>query len=111
MVFNQLIKKRKLNKLGIIYSRYKLFDKKWLHDSEINTIIDIGANVGEFTLIFSELFPNAYIFAFEPLPDCYTQLEKNTSNREKIKIFKYALGSENSIEKINASELGAGIIF
>ena len=54
-------------------------------------------------MIFSELFPNAYIFAFEPLPDCYTQLEKNTLNREKIKIFKYALGSENSIEKINAS--------
>ena len=82
------------------YSRFNLFNKKWLIDSNINTIIDIGANIGEFTLIFSELFPNAIIHAFEPLPECFSQLEKRTELFTNIYNYNIALGSKKEIKTI-----------
>ena len=82
-----IIRRRQLKKNRINYQRYKLFDKKWLLQSNINTIIDIGANIGEFTLIFSELFPGAEIYAFEPLPACYNQLKANTKGIPTISTF------------------------
>jgi hypothetical protein len=53
----EINQRRYLKSLNIHYSRYSFFDKKWLLDSDIRTVIDIGANVGEFTAICAELFP------------------------------------------------------
>jgi len=95
--------KRRLSKYGVNYRRYKLFDKKWLLDLDINTVLDIGANVGEFTCIFNELFPEAKIYAFEPLPDCYSRLEERTRNKDKIKTFNVGLGSKDGEMQIHKS--------
>jgi len=100
---NNIIKRRRFKKNGINYQRYKFFDKKWLLQSKINTIIDIGANIGEFTLIFVELFPEAEIYAFEPLPDCYNRLETNTRYIPTIKTYNIGLGSKKSIQNIHKS--------
>jgi FkbM family methyltransferase len=96
-------KRRRFKKTRINYQRYKLFDKKWFLDSKINTIIDIGANIGEFTLIFAELFPEAEIYAFEPLPDCYNQLETKTKHIPTISTFNIGLGSKQCIQNIHQS--------
>jgi FkbM family methyltransferase len=98
--FKVIKKKKNLKKLGVNYSRFKLFDKKWFLDLEINTIIDIGANIGEFTLIFSELFPNAKIHAFEPLPECFAQLEKRTKSFKNIYVYNIALGNKKEVKNI-----------
>ena len=95
--------RRRLKKIGINYQRYKLFDKKWLLNSNINTIIDIGANIGEFTAIFGELFPEATIYAFEPLPDCYEQLVKRAENYTTVKAFNIGLGNEKGSLNIQKS--------
>jgi FkbM family methyltransferase len=34
------------------------------------TIIDVGANVGQFTIAAAKLFPKLQIHSFEPLPAC-----------------------------------------
>ena len=61
---------------------------------DIGTVIDIGASVGEFTAIFAELFPNASIYAFEPLPDCFESLALVAdSYGGRVKVFKIGLGS------------------
>ena len=44
---------------------------------DINTIFDIGANIGALTVRFAELFPTAKIYAFEPTPFLYDILKKN----------------------------------
>lgn len=41
------------------------------------SILDVGANVGVFTLRAAELFPEARISAFEPSPLAYQQLAQN----------------------------------
>ena len=42
------------------------------------TVIDIGAHIGYYTLLFSKYVgPNGYVFSFEPLPGNYALLQKN----------------------------------
>lgn len=84
---------RRLKKRGVHYNRFALFDKRWLLDCNIRTVVDIGASIGEFTAIFAELFPNARIYSFEPLPNCFAQLEQIASYYNNVKPFNIALGS------------------
>jgi len=101
----EIKKARYLRKrLKVNYSRYSLFNKGWLKNCNIRTIIDIGANVGEFTAIFAELFPNARVYAFEPLPDCFEQLTKVAKQYQgRVKAFNIALGAQEGISKFHRS--------
>ena len=96
--------RKKLKNISINYNRYKLYHKKWLLDLDINTVLDVGANVGEFTCIYHELFPNAEIFAFEPLPNCYRQLQERTKNRNNIHCYNVGLGNEDGSMEIHESD-------
>jgi len=93
----------KLRKNNIHYSRYKLFDKKWIKSLNINTVIDIGANVGEFTLIFHYLFNRPKIYAFEPLPSGKNKRMNIENEKGNITYFPFALGNENTKKKFNIS--------
>jgi len=65
-----------------------------LIDSD-SVIFDIGANYGWYSLIFSKNFPNARVFAFEPIPATFNYLEKNISinNCVGIKAFNHGLSN------------------
>ena len=39
-------------------------------------VLDIGANIGFFPLSFLSKFPKASVYAFEPHPYCFEQLQK-----------------------------------
>ncbi len=57
------------------------------------TIFDIGANLGWFTINLAKKFPSSAIYAFEPIPATYNVLMKNI-NRNTIKnctTFNYGL--------------------
>lgn len=47
-----------------------------LGDASIKTIIDVGANEGQFAKYISGFFPDAQIHAFEPLPPAHAALAK-----------------------------------
>src|SRR5262245_5023655 len=42
--------------------------------SKVNTIFDIGANIGQTTAVYSRLFPKATIYSFEPFPMAFEEL-------------------------------------
>lgn len=42
-------------------------------------ILDIGANIGAFSVWAAERFPNATIFAYEPNPQTFSDLEENVA--------------------------------
>jgi FkbM family methyltransferase len=56
------------------------------------TVIDIGANVGQFVIASANLFNDVQIYAFEPVPDSNRQLRKNIVGLENIQIYDLALG-------------------
>jgi FkbM family methyltransferase len=51
------------------------FLKKRLPDSPV--IVDVGANVGFFSLFMASQFPKASVYAFEPLPGNFNHLQKH----------------------------------
>lgn len=66
----------------------------------IRTIFDIGANTGQFALKLHSLLPNATIYCFEPLKDCYTDLLVNLRNVPKCQAFRVAIGNEDGETQI-----------
>ena len=92
-----------LKNQNVHYSRYDIFNKTWLKNLDIGTVLDIGANVGEFSLIFSHLFNKPDIYAFEPLPECIKKLENINKINSNIKVLPYALGDSNSTEIMHVS--------
>lgn len=58
------------------------------------TILDIGANVGQFAVAASKMFPDATVYSFEPDPDTVQVLRKNVSAMQRVKVRELALGEE-----------------
>ena len=64
------------------------------------TILDIGANVGLFSLSYAKMFKKAKIHAFEPVPFIYDYLKKNLEINPKLgsDIDAHLFGMSNCIE-------------
>ena len=60
-------------------------------------IFDIGAHHGQTAKEFRTWFPKAHIFCFEPFPDSYSELVKNTSDDIRIRCFNYGLSDSQGV--------------
>ena len=69
-------------------------ENKWLSDYCIKTIVDIGANEGQFALKMREIFPEASIFSFEPITEVYNKLVNNFHNDKYFKAYNFGLGDK-----------------
>ncbi len=58
------------------------------------TVIDVGANVGQFAVASAKLFPNVSVHSFEPNPDCVALLKKHVKPLGNVKVYPIALGDE-----------------
>jgi FkbM family methyltransferase len=56
------------------------------------TVLDIGANVGQFAVAAHYFFPTAIIHAFEPLPQASQQLKKAAHGLTRLRIHETAVG-------------------
>ncbi|MEK7845950.1 MAG: FkbM family methyltransferase [Nitrospinota bacterium] len=57
----------------------------------IQTIIDVGANNGQFAKIATDIFPEARIYCFEPLPEPYKELEEWIEKQKNDKVTSHNL--------------------
>lgn len=64
------------------------------------TIIDGGANKGQFARAATEFFPEAQIVSFEPLPDVADALRQNLSDRTNVTVHQAALGPSDGTTTI-----------
>ena len=53
----------------------------------LSTVVDIGANRGQFALCIRRLYPKAKIFSFEPLRKPAATYRKVFRNDERVKLF------------------------
>jgi len=86
-----------------LYKRYKDRNElKWAKNyiKEGMTVVDIGANIGSYSLILSDLVgESGKVYAFEPDEENISFLKKNTKNKKNITIEKMAVGDKTG--KIN----------
>ena len=89
----KIIIKRILNYFGISIYHRSTIDKsddplyvltKLLPIENVLTIVDGGASIGDMSLSFSNKFPKATIYSFEPYTKSYKILSQKTSNNDKI---------------------------
>lgn len=87
--------------LEVGYAKYypvgtdrKVYDV-YLPNVPIDTIFDVGANIGQTAKAFAQSHPQAQIFSFEPFERNYRILEKSLPHVSKHRSFQCALSDRN----------------
>jgi len=70
----------------------------------VKTIIDVGANLGQTTLKYRKIFPEATIHAFEPFPQVYQRYQENFGRDAKIKANNLAVSDTVGKSKFYLNE-------
>src|SRR2546421_11011514 len=65
-------------------SLYLGLRQPWLQRRGFRTVVDIGANTGQFALPARAAFPRATLHCFEPLPDCFSQLQQRLARLKNV---------------------------
>ena len=81
---------------------YKPFE--WLRDWNIRTVLDVGANTGQFATLIHKALPGARVYSFEPLGACCEQLKKTMQGASDFQAFDFALGDTNGQTQIYHNE-------
>lgn len=94
-----------LNKVGIDIVRFPNVElkrrKAFLEYHQINKVLDVGANVGNYGLTLRNIGFKGHIISFEPLNDTYRILEKKSKNDIKWNTYNIALGNFDGESEIN----------
>src|SRR5262249_15508032 len=79
-------------------------DWKWLTQRGIRTVLDVGANIGQFASMIHTILPNVTLYSFEPLEDCFERLVSNMKGVANFRAFPVALGDEDCEQRIHRNE-------
>jgi len=66
----------------------------------IETVFDVGANIGQSAHKFRSAFPGARIYCFEPVSTLFKELRRSVADDAQVECVKSALGSVQSIGRI-----------
>jgi len=107
-ILNRLVKKTfNLFKLDISkLSKSPIHTLLGQSDLQINSIIDVGANEGQFAKYILKKYPDAHLYCFEPLTEPFERI-KRWAKKQKghIDLFNIALGDkEGSLEMFHHVE-------
>jgi len=63
--------------------------------NENTVLLDVGANIGVMTVHMAKKFPQAQVFAYEPVPENYSTLQRVVGffNLKNVTAFNFALGN------------------
>lgn len=73
-----------------------------------NTMLDIGANIGNHSVFFSNYFNK--IYSFEPQKETFKLLKINTDRISNIETFNYGISTSSLTEKIYVNSKNRGMI-
>ena len=76
---------------------------EYLHDLiekyQIKFFLDIGSNIGLYSILAEKRFPEIKIFAFEPHPDAFVRLENNLRLNKSKNVISYNIALSNKNKK------------
>lgn len=71
------------------------------------TVLDIGANAGQFARNVRASMPDCTVHSFEPLPGPFAELQKLAANRPQFHCHNFALGERSGAAIIHTGEYTA----
>jgi FkbM family methyltransferase len=81
--------------------KYEKNGERWLlerlRNEPIRTVLDVGANVGKWSLIAAEMFPQATIYALEIIPATAAELRTRIAGQSRIKTFALGLADHTGM--------------
>jgi FkbM family methyltransferase len=78
--------------------------KNALRNLRCLTVVDVGANRGQFALAARECYPEARIISFEPLPEPAAQFQKIFEEDKNVVLHQAAIGQESGNATIHISQ-------
>ena len=107
MKFKEIIKKY-IEKTGFTIARYPVPDQKRrilaYHNFKIDTLLDVGANSGQYAGLMRELGYKGIIHSFEPTSNAFNLLRNKSKKDKNWHIHQLAIGSMPGKIEINISE-------
>ena len=88
---------------GCYFELYRMVYGLYARGLRPNTIFDIGANRGMFSKCAHYVFPDALIYAFEPLTDCYKELVRFGESIHNIECYNVAISDRDGESVIHRS--------
>lgn len=70
---------------------FRLVDTLRRQEMRPLTVIDVGANAGQFAVAAAKLLAPAKLYAFEPIPEVWAKLKRNTASLPQIETQPLAL--------------------
>jgi len=64
----------------------------------INTIIDIGSNKGQFSILAKSFFPSSKIYSFDPQKK-YLDIQKKILKKKDVNYFNIGIGNKKELKK------------
>lgn len=86
------------------FYEYELFEKWKNHFPSDGLMLDIGANIGNHSLMYNHYFPNLEIWAFEPIFENFKLLKENTENIKNVLCFNVGVGSRTGVVNFSIVE-------
>jgi FkbM family methyltransferase len=80
-----------------IYEEVRQYFSHGISCHEGDTVFDVGANIGLFSIYVHQIYNHANIYSFEPIPNIFRSLSRNIAQLEtkKIKLFPFGLSNES----------------
>src|ERR1035437_4752305 len=99
------IKKRgfEFHKTGIT-DRVSINYRKILTKYKINSLLDVGANEGQYAMAMQKWGFDGKIISFEPVKNTFQKLKENAAGNANWEAVNIALGDKNGEEYINVSK-------
>lgn len=73
------------------------------------TLIDLGGNIGAWSLEFKKVYPESEIYILEPSPAAFEKLVSNTKNLKNINVYNLAVDIENGTRLLHSDQPGSGM--
>ncbi len=86
------------------YPREILEIDKTINLDNIKEVLDVGANIGQFSFTLNKFFPDIHIYSFEPNKLIFHLLEENVKELKKVKIYNYGLGKSEGKKNLYFSK-------
>lgn len=102
-IFHNIIRKTGYDVVKTKYSKHELEIEHLIKAYEICTVLDVGANVGQYGKHLRIGGYNKRIISFEPIKEVFLKLNKLSANDPNWDVFNIALGDYVGESEINIS--------